>query len=134
MDCFKLAYGRVSDKDQNPERQLVEFRELGVEDRFIFVDKQSGKDFERLCYQAMRMMIREGDLVYLEALDRLEARDQAPQKEEVEVEPSVKETKKRGRKKKEAYEAWKKEQVKIENELPLFERLFSKKLLLFKTK
>ncbi|MEF3304297.1 recombinase family protein [Paenibacillus sp. GYB003] len=68
---MRLAYGRVSAKDQNPERQLVKFRELGVEDRFIFVDKQSGKDFERPRYQAMRMMIREGDLVYLDALDRL---------------------------------------------------------------
>lgn len=68
---MKLAYGRVSAKDQNPERQLVKFRELGVEDRFMFVDKQSGKDFERPRYQAMRMMIREGDLVYLDALDRL---------------------------------------------------------------
>lgn len=68
---MKIGYGRVSAKDQNPERQLVKFRELGIEDRFIFVDKQSGKDFERPRYQAMRMMIREGDLVYLDALDRL---------------------------------------------------------------
>lgn len=58
-------------KDQNPERQLVKFRELGVEERFIFVDKQSGKDFNRPRYQAMRLMIHEGDLVYLDALDRL---------------------------------------------------------------
>ena len=68
---MKLAYGRVSAKDQNPERQLVKFRELGIEERFIFVDKQSGKDFERPRYQAMRLMIREGDLVCLDALDRL---------------------------------------------------------------
>lgn len=68
---MKLAYGRVSSKDQNPERQLIKFRELGIEDRFIFVDKQSGKDFERPRYQAMRSMIREGDLVYMDALDRL---------------------------------------------------------------
>jgi len=68
---LKLAYGRVSAKDQNPERQLVKFRELGIEDRFIFVDKQSGKDFDRPRYQAVRLMIREGDLVYIDALDRL---------------------------------------------------------------
>lgn len=68
---MKLGYGRVSAKDQNPERQLVKFRELGIEDRFIFVDKQSGKDFDRPRYQAMRLMIREGDLVYIDALDRL---------------------------------------------------------------
>lgn len=68
---MKLGYGRVSAKDQNPERQLVKFRGLGIEDRFIFVDKQSGKDFDRPRYQAMRLMIREGDLVYIDALDRL---------------------------------------------------------------
>ncbi|MEX1028914.1 MAG: recombinase family protein [Paenibacillaceae bacterium] len=68
---MKLAYGRVSAKDQNPERQLIKFRELRIADRFIFVDKQSGKDFLRPRYQAMREMIREGDLLYLDALDRL---------------------------------------------------------------
>lgn len=68
---MKLAYARVSAKDQNPERQLVKFRELGVEERYIFVDKMSGKDFERPKYQAMRMLIRKGDLVYMDALDLL---------------------------------------------------------------
>lgn len=68
---MKFAYGRVSAKDQNPERQFVKFRDLGVEDRFLFVDKQSGKDFERPRYQVMRMMLREGDLVYMDGLDRL---------------------------------------------------------------
>lgn len=68
---MKIGYGRVSAKDQNPERQLIKFKDLGIEERFIFVDKQSGKDFNRPRYQAMRMMIREGDLLYLDALDRL---------------------------------------------------------------
>jgi DNA invertase Pin-like site-specific DNA recombinase len=68
---LKLAYGRVSAKDQNPERQLIKFRELGVDERYIFVDKMSGKDFDRPRYQALRLLIREGDLVYMDALDRL---------------------------------------------------------------
>ncbi|MCM2996954.1 recombinase family protein [Paenibacillus cellulositrophicus] len=68
---MKIGNGRVSAKDRNPERQLVKFRELGIEDRFIFIDKKSGKDFDRPRYQAMRLMIREGDLVYVDALDRL---------------------------------------------------------------
>lgn len=68
---MKIAYGRVSTKEQNVERQLLKFRELGIEERFVFVDKQSGKDFDRPRYQAMRLMIREGDLVYVDALDRL---------------------------------------------------------------
>lgn len=68
---MRLAYGRVSAKDQNPERQLVKLRELGVDERYIFVDKLSGKNFDRPRYQALRLLIREGDLVYMDALDRL---------------------------------------------------------------
>jgi DNA invertase Pin-like site-specific DNA recombinase len=61
----------VSAKDQNPERQFVKFRELEVDERYIFIDKKSGKNFDRPGYQAMRLMIREGDLLYMDALDRL---------------------------------------------------------------
>ncbi|MEK3721996.1 recombinase family protein [Paenibacillus sp. FSL H8-0034] len=68
---MKFGYVRVSAKDQNTERQLKKMHELKIEDRYIFVDKQSGKDFDRPRYQALRLMIREGDLVYLDALDRL---------------------------------------------------------------
>lgn len=68
---MELGYARVSTKDQNPERQIKKMREIGIEERYIFVDKQSGKDFNRPQYQAMRLIIREGDLLYLDALDRL---------------------------------------------------------------
>ncbi|MFC5648039.1 recombinase family protein [Paenibacillus solisilvae] len=68
---MKFGYVRVSSKDQNTERQLKKMHELGIEERYIFVDKQSGKDFDRPKYQAMKMMIREKDLVYLDALGRL---------------------------------------------------------------
>ncbi|WP_240419736.1 recombinase family protein [Paenibacillus periandrae] len=68
---MKMGYGRVSAKDQNPERQLVKFREIGIEERYVFVDKLSGKDFNRPRYQIMRQMIRENDLIYIDALDRL---------------------------------------------------------------
>lgn len=68
---MKLGYVRVSTKDQNTDRQIIKMRELGIEDRYIFIDKQSGKDFNRPQYQAMRLVIREGDLLYLDALDRL---------------------------------------------------------------
>lgn len=68
---MEMAYGRVSAKDQNPERQLLKFREIGIDERYIFVDRLSGKDFNRPQYQAMRLMIREGDLIYIDALDRL---------------------------------------------------------------
>ena len=68
---MKLGYVRVSSRDQNPERQLEKLKLLGVEDRFIFLDKQSGKDFDRPQYQTLKRIIREGDLLYIDALDRL---------------------------------------------------------------
>lgn len=66
-----FAYGRVSSDDQNEARQLEKFRELGVDERHIFIDKKSGKDFDREQYKAMKAMLREGDLVYVSSLDRL---------------------------------------------------------------
>lgn len=68
---MKLGYIRVSDRDQNPGRQLEKMNALGIEERFIFIDKQSGKTFDRPQYQAMKRIIREGDLIYIDALDRL---------------------------------------------------------------
>lgn len=68
---MKIAYIRVSSKDQNEGRQVEKMQELGIEDRFIFVDKASGKDFNRPSYQAMKRIIREGDIIYIDSLDRL---------------------------------------------------------------
>lgn len=68
---MNLGYARVSDKDQNPGRQIEKFKALGIEERFIFIDKQTGKTFERQEYQAMKRMLREGDILYLDALNRL---------------------------------------------------------------
>lgn len=66
-----FGYIRVSSEDQNEERQLKQMRELGIDERHIFIDKKSGKDFDRVQYQAMLAMLREGDLVYIPSLDRL---------------------------------------------------------------
>lgn len=68
---MNLGYVRVSSKEQNEGRQVCKLRELGVEERFIFIDKQSGKNFDRPQYQAMKRMVREGDIIYIDALDRL---------------------------------------------------------------
>lgn len=68
---MKIGYIRVSSKTQNADRQLEKMETLGIEERFIFIDKQSGKDFNRPQYQAMKKIIREGDLIYVDALDRL---------------------------------------------------------------
>lgn len=68
---MKLGYVRVSDRDQNPDRQIQKLKALGVEERFIFIDKKSGKNFDRLEYQSMRRIIHSGDLIYIDSLDRL---------------------------------------------------------------
>ena len=68
---IEFAYGRVSSEDQNEARQIEKFRELGIDDRHIFIDKKSGKDFDREQYKALKAMLREGDLVYVPSLDRL---------------------------------------------------------------
>jgi DNA invertase Pin-like site-specific DNA recombinase len=65
------GYIRVSTKDQNEQRQLHKMIERGVEARRIFVDKASGKDFDRPQYQLLRKVLGEGDVVYLDALDRM---------------------------------------------------------------
>lgn len=67
----KMGYARVSTKEQNLDRQLIKFKELGIPEDWWFTDKQSGKNFEREKYQLMRGKIRAGDLIYMDALDRL---------------------------------------------------------------
>ena len=66
-----FGYARISSKDQNEARQIEKFKELGIDDRHIFVDKESGKDFNREQYKALIAMLREGDLIYVTSLDRL---------------------------------------------------------------
>lgn len=70
MNTKKFGYIRVSSKDQNEARQLEAMKEIGIEERDIFMDKQSGKDFNREKYQAMKTCLREGDILYIHSLDR----------------------------------------------------------------
>ena len=70
MQNKTFGYVRVSCKDQNLERQTKEMLALGICERDIFADKQSGKDFERPMYQALKMNLREGDRLYIKSLDR----------------------------------------------------------------
>ena len=66
------GYVRVSSKDQNAERQVKKMRELGVDERRIFIEKASGKDFDRPVYQVMKSIaLREGDVLYIDSIDRL---------------------------------------------------------------
>lgn len=71
MNTKTFGYVRVSTADQNVERQLSKMRELGIGERDIFVDRASGKNFNRPQYQALKSVIRAGDLIYIDALDRL---------------------------------------------------------------
>lgn len=67
------AYGyiRVSSHDQNEERQLVALKEVGVESKNIYLDKQSGKDFNRPQYKRMMRRMKKNDLLYIKSIDRL---------------------------------------------------------------
>ena len=67
---MNFGYVRVSGLDQNEGRQLEKMKTLGIDERHLFIDKASGKDFDRPKYQAMKQMLREGDLLYIDALDR----------------------------------------------------------------
>ncbi|MBQ8554319.1 MAG: recombinase family protein [Clostridia bacterium] len=65
------GYARVSSTDQNEDRQLIALHQAGVDDKFIFVDKQSGKDFNRPQYQKLLRKLKAGDLLYIKSIDRL---------------------------------------------------------------
>lgn len=66
----KFGYIRVSSKDQNEARQLSAMLEQGIDERDIYIDKQSGKDFNREQYQLVKRNLREGDILYIHSLDR----------------------------------------------------------------
>lgn len=71
MKNKKFGYGRVSSKDQNEIRQLLAFKEQGIDERDIYIDKKTGKDFEREQYQLLKNILREGDLLVIHSIDRL---------------------------------------------------------------
>jgi len=65
------GYVRVSSTDQNEDRQLLAMRERNIPPERIFIDKQSGKDFNRPAYKALTDKLRPGDLLYIKSIDRL---------------------------------------------------------------
>jgi DNA invertase Pin-like site-specific DNA recombinase len=67
----KFGYVRVSSKDQNEERQIENMKYLGIEDRDIFIDKQSGKNMKRENYQMLKRLARTGDTIIFDSLTRL---------------------------------------------------------------
>lgn len=71
MDIRIHGYARVSSKEQNEARQITALKEAGVAERDIYIDKVSGKNFDRPEYQRLMNVIRKGDLVVVLSLDRL---------------------------------------------------------------
>lgn len=65
------GYVRVSTREQNEDRQMIALNEKKVPEKNIFIDKQSGKDFERPMYQRMLKKLRQDDLIYVKSIDRL---------------------------------------------------------------
>lgn len=65
------GYVRVSSKDQNEDRQVITMRDMQVPEENIFIDKQSGKDFNRPQYKRLLRKVKENDLIYIKSIDRL---------------------------------------------------------------
>ena len=65
------GYVRVSSTDQNEDRQMLEMQRLKIKKKNIYIDKQSGKDFNRPSYQRLLGKLKKGDLLYVKSIDRL---------------------------------------------------------------
>lgn len=68
---MKYGYIRVSTKEQNVDRQLSAILKEDVEANNIFIDKSSGKDFNRKQYRKLIRKLKEGDELYIKSIDRL---------------------------------------------------------------
>ena len=65
------GYIRVSTREQNEDRQILALKELSIPEKNMFIDKQSGKDFERPQYRKMVRKLKKDDLLYIKSIDRL---------------------------------------------------------------
>lgn len=66
-----FGYVRVSSKEQNEDRQLIAFKDFVIDERDIYIDKQSGKDFNREQYNILKHILRENDVLVIKSIDRL---------------------------------------------------------------
>lgn len=71
MSSTLYGYVRVSSLDQNEDRQLIEMERIGIPKNNIYIDKQSGKDFNRPKYKKLIRRLQEGDVLYILSIDRL---------------------------------------------------------------
>jgi DNA invertase Pin-like site-specific DNA recombinase len=70
-DITIYGYVRVSTKEQNEDRQMIALREMDVPEKNIYIDKQSGKDFDRPQYRRLVRRMKKDDLLYIKSIDRL---------------------------------------------------------------
>lgn len=66
-----FGYVRVSSQEQNEDRQLISMEQAGVPNNNIYIDKQSGKDFNRPNYKRLMKKLRSGDTLFIKSIDRL---------------------------------------------------------------
>ena len=71
MQSTVYGYVRVSTKDQNEARQLIRMHDFGVSDQNLFIEKHSGKDFNRPQYKRSLRKIKAGDTIVVKSIDRL---------------------------------------------------------------
>ena len=71
MENTTYGYVRVSTRDQNEARQMIAMEDFGVNKRHIYLDKQSGKDFNRPQYQRLMRKLKRGDTLVIKSIDRL---------------------------------------------------------------
>jgi len=68
---MEYGYVRVSTKEQNEQRQMIALQEFGIDVKRIYMDKQSGKDFERANYKKLLRKVKSGDTLVVKSIDRL---------------------------------------------------------------
>ena len=68
---MNYGYARVSSKEQNEQRQMIALTEFGIAEKNIYMDKQSGKDFDRPQYKRLTKKLKPGDLLVVQSIDRL---------------------------------------------------------------
>ncbi len=71
MSIKVYGYARVSSDEQHEDRQIIALMQAGVKKQQIFIDKQSGKDFNRPMYKKLVRKVASGDLIYIKSIDRL---------------------------------------------------------------
>lgn len=71
IDCKVFGYARVSSHEQKEDRQVIALKEMGVPDKQIYIDKQSGKNFDRPQYKRLLRRLDDSSILFVKSIDRL---------------------------------------------------------------